>query len=111
MYSYLSLTDLLSSWGIKPTSIAGHSSGEIAGAYAAGILSLESCVAISYHRGQSVLILKEKYPNLDGTMLAVGGTSEEIEAMIKRLKKGRAGIACINSPASITASGDREAIE
>ncbi|KAI9640185.1 hypothetical protein NHQ30_011422 [Ciborinia camelliae] len=107
----IALTNLLSSWGIRPTAVVGHSSGEIASAYAAGIISLESCVSIVYHRGQSVLVLKEKYQELDGTMLAIGGSPEEIQPMTKLLRKGRAGIACINSPASITASGDRVAIE
>ncbi|ESZ94274.1 polyketide synthase [Sclerotinia borealis F-4128] len=107
----IALTDLLLSWGIRPTAVTGHSSGEIASAYAAGIMSLESCVSIAYHRGQSVLVLKDKYPDLDGTMLAIGGSPEDIQPMTKLLRAGRAGIACINSPASVTASGDRVAIE
>ncbi|KAJ5247159.1 hypothetical protein N7468_002142 [Penicillium chermesinum] len=39
----LALVDLLSSWGVHPKSVVGHSSGEIAAAYAAGILTLDEC--------------------------------------------------------------------
>ncbi|PVH83915.1 putative polyketide synthase [Cadophora sp. DSE1049] len=106
----LALTDLLKSWGIKPSAVAGHSSGEIGAAYAAGALSLENCVAIAYFRGQSIVLLKGKYPELKGAMMAVGGSAEDMRPLIKLLKEGQATVACINSPSSITASGDEEAI-
>jgi len=106
----LALTDLLRAWGIKPSAVAGHSSGEIGAAYAAGALSLESCVAIAYFRGQSIVLLKENYPELKGAMMAVGGSAEDMQPLIEILKEGRATVACINSPSSITASGDEEAI-
>ncbi|KAH7327102.1 beta-ketoacyl synthase domain-containing protein [Rhexocercosporidium sp. MPI-PUGE-AT-0058] len=106
----LALTDLLKSWGIKPTAVAGHSSGEIGAAYAAGALSLESCVAIAYFRGQSIVLLKNKYPELKGAMMAVGSSAEDMRPLIKLLRDGRATVACINSPSSITASGDEAAI-
>ncbi|KAE9366807.1 putative polyketide synthase [Stipitochalara longipes BDJ] len=106
----LALTDLLKSWGIKPTAVAGHSSGEIGAAYAAGALDLESCVAIAYFRGQSIVSLKRQYPDLRGSMMAVGGSPDEMRPLIKLLKEGRATVACINSPSSITASGDESAI-
>ncbi|KAL2060742.1 hypothetical protein VTL71DRAFT_9384 [Oculimacula yallundae] len=107
----LALTDLLKSWGIKPSAVAGHSSGEIGAAYAAGALSLESCVAVAYFRGQSIVLLKNKYPELKGAMMAVGGSAEDMQPLLKLLKEGRATVACINSPSSITASGDEEAIK
>ncbi|EKD12633.1 beta-ketoacyl synthase domain-containing protein [Drepanopeziza brunnea f. sp. 'multigermtubi' MB_m1] len=106
----LALTDLLKSWGIKPSAVAGHSSGEIGAAYAAGALSLESCAAIAYFRGQAIVLLKNKYPDLKGAMMAVGGSPDSIRPLIKMLKRGRVTVACMNSPSSITASGDEEAI-
>jgi NADPH:quinone reductase-like Zn-dependent oxidoreductase len=106
----LALTDLLKSWGIKPAAVAGHSSGEIGAAYAAGALDLESCIAIAYFRGQSIVTLKREYPELKGAMMAVGGSPDEMRPLIKLLKEGRATVACINSPSSITASGDEAAI-
>ncbi|CZR56253.1 related to polyketide synthase [Phialocephala subalpina] len=106
----LALTDLLKSWGIRPSAVAGHSSGEIGAAYAAGALSLESCVAIAYFRGQSIISLKQGFPEIKGAMMAVGGSAEDVRPMMKLLKGGKAVVACINSPSSITASGDEDAI-
>lgn len=36
----LALVNLVRAWGIFPTAVVGHSSGEIAAAYAAGALSM-----------------------------------------------------------------------
>ena len=101
---------LLSAWGIHPAVVVGHSSGEIAAAFAAGILSQESCMAIAYHRGLATVNLKSRFPDLKGSMLAVGAGANEVQPLLKGLK-GRAVIACINSPSSITVSGDEEAIK
>jgi NADPH:quinone reductase-like Zn-dependent oxidoreductase/malonyl CoA-acyl carrier protein transacylase len=101
---------LLSTWGIHPAAVVGHSSGEIAAAFAAGILSQESCMAIAYHRGLATLQFKSKFPNLQGSMLAIGAGINDIQPLLSGLNGGRAVIACINSPSSITASGDEEAI-
>jgi acyl transferase domain-containing protein len=40
----IALVDLLASFGIIPSCVVGHSSGEIAGAYAAGALSLDAAI-------------------------------------------------------------------
>lgn len=45
------LVNLLSSWNVKPTSIIGHTSGEIAAAYACGSLLVGTASTISYQRG------------------------------------------------------------
>ena len=108
----LALTDLLRSWGISPVAVAGHSSGEIGAAYAAGILSLNSCMAISYHRGMATLGLK-KFLHLKGSMMAVGASKEDIEPILAQLntKTAKASIACFNSPSSLTISGDEPVID
>lgn len=106
----IALTDLLDSWHVRPSAVVGHSSGEIAAAYAAGILSLEDCMAIAYYRGSVVGSLKTRFPNLTGAMLAVEGSEDEIRKLIKTLQTRQATIACVNSPMSITVSGDEQAI-
>lgn len=105
----LALTDLLRAWGVWPTAVTGHSSGEIAAAYAAGVLPLDSCMAISYFRG--VVTVNLKFPDLKGSMMAVGGSKEEIAPLISELKKRDVRIACFNSPTSLTISGDEPAID
>ncbi|KAI1499706.1 hypothetical protein F5X99DRAFT_430330 [Biscogniauxia marginata] len=107
----LALTDLMRSWGIRPTAVAGHSSGEIGAAYAAGILTFEACMAIAYHRGRLIPVLKERHPDLNGAMMAVGGTKEEFEPLISEITNGQVKIACYNSPTSLTLSGDEAGID
>ncbi|KAH9909898.1 putative polyketide synthase [Xylariomycetidae sp. FL2044] len=107
----LALTDLMRSWGIRPAAVAGHSSGEIGAAYAAGILTFEACMSIAYHRGRLVPVLKERHPDLRGSMLAVGGSKEEFEPLISEVKDGLVKIACFNSPTSLTISGDEDGID
>ncbi|SPO00225.1 related to polyketide synthase [Cephalotrichum gorgonifer] len=106
----LALVDLLRSWGITPTAVAGHSSGEIAAAYAAGILTFDTCMTVAYHRGRLIPVLKKNHPNLRGAMMAVGGSKEELAPQLDALKDGDARIACFNSPSSLTISGDEPAI-
>lgn len=107
----IALVTLLESWGIRPKYVVGHSSGEIAASYAAGVYDLHSAMALSYHRGQMTRLLKETYPSLRGTMIAVGTGASIIRPMLKMLRKGYATVACINSPTSVTVSGDLSAID
>lgn len=106
----LALINLLRDWGIRPTAVAGHSSGEIAAAYAAEIIDFESAMAIAYHRGRLIPILKETHPSLNGRMMAVGGSKEDFLPLLERLTEKEARIACYNSPSSLTISGDEPAI-
>jgi NADPH:quinone reductase-like Zn-dependent oxidoreductase/malonyl CoA-acyl carrier protein transacylase len=108
----LALVELLRSWRVAPTAVVGHSSGEIAAAYSAGIITFEDAMTIAYHRGRLIPILKERYPALDGCMMAVGAGAAEILPLLERVPSslGEARIACINSPSSVTISGDADAV-
>ncbi len=57
-----------------------------------------------------MLQLKAEYPTLKGGMLAVGASPEDVWPLIDTLTSGKVTVACINSPGSITASGDSDAI-
>ena len=103
----IALVDLFASWNIRPTRVTGHSSGEIAAAYCAGALTRESALAVAYHRGRLALNLKG---SKDGAMLAVGLSEETADSLIKKLTQGLVKVACVNSPSSVTVSGDRAAI-
>ncbi|THC94688.1 hypothetical protein EYZ11_005833 [Aspergillus tanneri] len=70
----LALVDLLREWNIYPQIVCGHSSGEIAAAYAAGFLSSLDALRIAFYRGSILGRLKEQYPHIKGGMLAVGDT-------------------------------------
>ncbi|KAK3902329.1 polyketide synthase [Staphylotrichum tortipilum] len=111
----LALTDLFESFGIQPSAVTGHSSGEIGAAYAAGALTFESAMAAGYYRGQVIVELKKNHPELKGSMMAVGAGAEELEPMLEELFGSGSGptavVACENSPSSTTLSGDEEAID
>lgn len=115
----LCLVDLLRSWRIRPNAVTGHSSGEIAAAYAAGFINFKSAMAIAYHRGRMIPILKASFPRLNGTMMAVGGSKEEVQPLIDQVNStpellqngSQIRIACYNSPSSFTISGDSRGIE
>ena len=102
----IAIVDLLESWGITAQNVVGHSSGEIAAAYAAGILDLESCMAIAYYRGLVATTLIDD--GTSGGMLAVGASKEDTQALIdaRTDSVGDCTIACLNSPKSMTVSGD-----
>ncbi|KAK2612700.1 hypothetical protein QQS21_001317 [Conoideocrella luteorostrata] len=105
----IALVDLMASWGIQPTHVVGHSSGEIAAAYAAGALKQHAAMEIAYQRGQFSALAKQV--NESGSMMAVGSSEASIALKLKLLRTGRAKIACVNSPDSVTVSGDAPAIE
>lgn len=110
----LGLVDLLQSWGVQPQSVCGHSSGEIAAAYAAGFLSASDALQIAFHRGECVANLKTKNPELEGRMLAAGISAEKAQEYILKASSkssGKVVVACINSPMSVTLSGDKSAIQ
>jgi acyl transferase domain-containing protein len=103
----IALVDMLSNWNIKPESTVGHSSGEIAAAYAAGLLTAAQAIKVAYFRGHAVAQLHRP-----GLMLAAGLTAEAAGSLI--VDKGlshQACVACINSSDSVTLSGSPEAIE
>lgn len=102
----IALVSLLASWNINPVAVVGHSSAEIAAAYAVGALSLSSCMALAYHRGALASRLGGR-----GAMLAIGATVAQVASLLKKVTGGRAVIACINSPSLITVSGDIDAVE
>ncbi|RDW93799.1 type I polyketide synthase [Aspergillus mulundensis] len=110
----LSLVDLLESTGVQATVAVGHSSGEIAAAYALGALDRRSALVVAYHRGRlaSRLARDNSQP---GGMLAVGISETEItpyfEAVSNRFGKLDISVGCINSPRSITVTGDKKQIE
>jgi acyl transferase domain-containing protein/NADPH:quinone reductase-like Zn-dependent oxidoreductase len=105
----LALVDLLSQWGITPSAVIGHSSGEIAAAYAAGILSFDNSIICAYYRGLYMSNGVKSEISKRGAMMAVGLTEGEGIAELKAYK-GRIALAAINSPSSLTLSGDEDAI-
>ncbi|KAI8316560.1 Highly reducing polyketide synthase gloL [Colletotrichum sp. SAR11_240] len=100
----VALVDLLRSWGVTPDAVVGHSSGETAAAYASGAITAEDAIRIAYHRGQITLLIKAAHK---GSMAAVGLGPSQVQ---KFLRPG-VMIGCVNSPASVTLSGEADVLE
>jgi acyl transferase domain-containing protein len=105
----LAIVTLLEAWGIKPIATVGHSSGEIAAAYAAGILSFENAIIAAYYRGLYMSNGSSSHLTVRGAMMAVGLTEAETAIELSTYD-GRLAIAAVNSHSSITISGDEDAI-
>ena len=106
----IGLVRLLESWGVTPTAMTSHSSGEIAAAYAAGLLDLREAMAIVFARGAFLESLQEK-AHYRGAMIVAGIGRNEAESFMSRMgTTGRTVVACVNSPSSVTISGDHNAI-
>ncbi|KAF6813125.1 polyketide synthase [Colletotrichum sojae] len=88
--------------GVEPFAVVGHSSGEMAAAYASGKLAAREVIVAAYYRG--VVSGEVTRP---GAMAAVGmgraATSPFLQTGVV--------IACENSPSSVTISGDADLVE
>ncbi|GAB1314574.1 hypothetical protein MFIFM68171_04784 [Madurella fahalii] len=105
------LVDLLRAAGITFSSVVGHSSGEIAAAYAAGFLSARDAVRVAYYRGVCARLAGNTSNGQKGAMLAVGTSLEDAQELVElQAFKGRLAIAAHNSSASVTLSGDADAV-
>ncbi|OOQ90641.1 putative hybrid NRPS/PKS enzyme [Penicillium brasilianum] len=107
----LLVVELLRSAGIRFGAVVGHSSGEIAAAYAAGALATpEDAICIAYYRGLHSR-LASGTNGQKGAMLAVGTSLDDAHELCGLPHfEGRISVAASNSSASVTLSGDEDAI-
>lgn len=86
---------------VRPAAVVGHSSGEIAAAYATGAISFEAAIIAAYYRG---FVTTQQV--LEGAMAAVGlGRKDASKFLVDGVV-----VACENSPSSVTISGDEEKV-
>lgn len=103
------IVDLLLAAGIEFGAVVGHSSGEIAAAYAAGLISADDAICIAYYRGFHGK-LAGAANGQPGAMLAAGTSAEDAAEIVESFD-GRARVACYNSSSSVTLSGDEDALQ
>jgi acyl transferase domain-containing protein len=99
----VALVNLLRVLCVKPSAVVGHSSGEIAAAFAAGAVTLEEAITIAYYRG----FVASKSTRRRGAMAAIGVGKAEATLYLE----DGVLVACENSPHSVTLSGDEEALD
>ena len=101
----IALVDLWKSWGIKPSVVLGHSLGEYAALYAAGVLSSHDVI---YLVGCRAKLLEEKCePGVYG-MLAVKASIAQVETLVKDVPYE---VACLNTPSDVVLSGKCEDLD
>ena len=98
----IALVDLLATWSITSSAVVGHSSGELAAAYAAGALSAKDAIIAAFYRGQVCKTAKKT-----GGMAAVGLGKEDVSPYLASGVR----VACENSGSSVTLSGDLHVLE
>ncbi len=98
----VALVELWKSWGVTPTKVVGHSVGEVAAAYVAGVYSLEDAVKIIFHRSR----LQDTTQG-QGKMIAVGLSSKEARQLIGE-RAAAVQIAAVNSSNLVTIAGETE---
>ncbi|XDG05435.1 hypothetical protein ABKA04_005050 [Annulohypoxylon sp. FPYF3050] len=98
----IGLVNALKRLGVRPQAVVGHSSGEIAAAYAAEALTLREAITAAYYRGHV-----SKRSTTPGGMAAIGLGAEET----KKYLPDRVVVACENSPSSTTISGDADQVQ
>ncbi|KAI4248190.1 MAG: hypothetical protein LQ352_005995, partial [Teloschistes flavicans] len=110
----IALVELLHEWGVQSHAVIGHSSGEIAAAFATGGLSKESALKVAYYRGSlsGALAQSSLQP---GCMMSVGLSPDDVELYLTQPSlqeaSGMIAIGCYNSPTNVTMSGSKEKID
>ncbi|MCL5022440.1 MAG: ACP S-malonyltransferase [Nitrospirae bacterium] len=100
---------VLSSKGVTPSVVAGHSLGEYSALVAAGVLAFGDAVKLTEKRGE---FMQEAVPQGRGLMAAILGLKrEQIDEICLSLRSGYAAPANYNSPGQIVIAGEREAVE
>ncbi len=100
---------VLSSKGVTPFYVAGHSLGEYSAITAAGVISYMDAVRLTEKRGQ---YMQDAVPEGRGLMAAVLGLDREaIINICNSVKSGYAAPANYNCPGQIVIAGERAAVE
>lgn len=101
----IGLTAALRAEGVIPSAVVGHSVGEVASAWASGMLTLEEALLVSRERSRIQATTAG-----EGGMLALGLAPDKAAELIKPYKDVLS-LAALNSPLSVTVAGDLRALD
>lgn len=101
----VALVEWWRSVGVRPSVVLGHSVGELAAAWCAGVLTLEDAATLTTLRGALMQALPE-----GGAMAAVFAAEDEVRARMAGIG-GVLAVAGINAPVETVVSGDAAAVQ
>jgi len=105
----MAVLQVISSGGVEPAVVAGHSLGEFSALVAAGVFTPLDALAIVRRRGELMYEIGVERP---GAMAAVIGLDErEVEAAVGRVTDGVVVVANYNSRAQSAISGEVSAVK
>ena len=99
------LATLWRAWGVEPDAVVGHSMGEVAAAYIAGILTLDDAARVICRRSQVV----KRRASGKGGMAVLDLAPADVESLLVPYG-GRLAIAACNGPSTTVISGDTDAL-
>jgi pimaricinolide synthase PimS1 len=97
----VSLAELWRACGVRPSSMLGHSQGEIAAACVAGSLTLQDAARVVALRSRILMTLVGR-----GAMMSVGASAERVVELLGRWVD-QAAIAAVNGPRAVVVTGER----
>lgn len=97
------LTALWRAWGVEPELVMGHSVGELAAAWCAGVFSLEDGLRLVAARGRLMDACRP------GEMVAVGAAEAQVRAAVDDTG-APVDIAAVNGPRDVVIAGQSEAL-
>jgi len=101
------ITTVLKSNSLLPDCLAGHSLGEFAAWFAAGVYSFEDGFKLVSERGR---IMESVDPDGVGTMAAIIGLDRDVVEAACEETSGTVVVANINSPQQLVISGEKDAV-